>query len=110
MAVNKLKRTVGNYVTGDRFFGRDVELELFEESLDNGDHLLLVAQRRMGKTSLMHEVARRIASRYICLHIDLQDALNAADAIAELSVATRKHRSLWAQNSGAIFQHIRTRC
>ncbi|MGK7911257.1 MAG: hypothetical protein AB4050_07205 [Synechococcus sp.] len=95
LAVDKLKRTVGNYVTGNRFFGREAELELFEESLDSGDHLLLVAQRRMGKTSLMHEVSRRISDRYICLHIDLQDAKDAADAIAELSVATREHKPLW---------------
>ena len=48
----KLKQAVGNFVTGDRFWGRKTEMELFIRRVDDGAHQLLVAQRRMGKTSL----------------------------------------------------------
>lgn len=80
---------------GDRFWNRDTELDRLIEDLDDGNSILLVAQRRIGKTSLMREAARRIQERYICLQVDLEQAQSAADAIAELSAATQLHRSLW---------------
>lgn len=43
---------VGRPVRGDDFFGREQELSQCWESLDS-DHLLLLAPRRVGKTSLM---------------------------------------------------------
>ena len=101
----KLKRAHGNYVVGERFWGRDRELELFIESLNEGAHLLLVAQRRMGKTSLMREAARRLEGQYFCIHADLQKARSAADAIVELSVATRPYASLWERTKD-IFSNI----
>lgn len=102
---SSLKRTVGNWVDGDRFWGREVEMALFIEQLEEGAHLLLVAQRRIGKTSLMHEAARLIQDRFLCLHVDLQEAASAADVIAELSVATKKYQSLWGKTK-AIFSNI----
>jgi hypothetical protein len=103
-----LKRTVGNWVDGDRFWDREIEMDLFIEKLDEGDHLLLVAQRRIGKTSLMHEASRLIQDRYMCLHVDLQEAASAADAVAELSVATRKYQSLWGKTRDVFINIART--
>jgi uncharacterized protein len=100
-----LTRTVGNWVDGDRFWDREIEMALFVEKLDDGDHLLLVAQRRIGKTSLMRQAARLIEDRYVCLHVDLQEAASAADAIAELGVETRKYKSLWGKTKD-IFANI----
>ena len=59
----------------------------------------------MGKTSVMRETARRIGDRYLCLHVDLQGTHSAADAIAELSVATRDHQPLWTKTKD-IFTNI----
>jgi len=42
---------MGNYVTGEDFWGREEELALFMEGLAEGANLLMVAHRRMGKTS-----------------------------------------------------------
>jgi uncharacterized protein len=100
-----MKRTVGNWVEGERFWNRQQELDLFIECLDEASHILLVAQRRIGKTSLMHEAARRIQDRYICLQINLENAHSPADAIAQLSAATRPYRSLWEKTKG-IFANI----
>ncbi len=100
-----LKRARGNWVEGDRFWGRETELALLTEYLDDNAHILMVAQRRIGKTSLMRETARRIQDRYLCLHVDLQSAESAADAIVELSAATHPHRSLWKKTQG-IFTNV----
>ncbi|HEX2094181.1 MAG TPA: hypothetical protein VHG28_17390 [Longimicrobiaceae bacterium] len=93
-----LKQAHGNWVCGkDRFWNRDAEVALFIRYLDEGASMYLVAQRRIGKTSLMREVSRRIDQRYICLHIDLQDAGSAPDFVAALGAATYPHKSLWAK-------------
>ena len=44
-----------NWVDGDRFFDREVEMQLLRERVENGTHTLLTAQRRMGKTSLVDQ-------------------------------------------------------
>ena len=95
-----LENIVGNAVAGDRFWGREAELEDFIKLLDRGSHILMVAQRRMGKTSLMKEAARKVERRYICLSLDLQKAKSPAEVIATLAVETRKHDSLWEKTKG----------
>jgi len=92
-----LVRADGNWVEGDRFWNRDAEIETLIERIDEGAHSLIVAQRRIGKTSLMREVARRLGDRYACLFVDLQDCHSPEDAIAALSAATRPHSSLWSK-------------
>lgn len=91
----KLIQAYGNWVEGERFWNREKDIELMIKKLDEGAHLLLVAQRRMGKTSLMREVKRQLANRYTCLFIDLQKASSAEDAIVEISLALKPHKKLW---------------
>lgn len=91
----KLKQAQGNVVTGDRFWDREKDVELLTKRIDEGAHVLLVAQRRMGKTSLMAEVYQRLSERYVCLFVDLQKAASGSDAIVELSLAVQPHKPLW---------------
>lgn len=93
----KLVREVGNWVSGEKFWGREIELQSFLELLDEGAHILLTAPRRTGKTSLMREVGRRLELRGkdLAIYVDLERSSNAEDAIVELSLATVPHRSLW---------------
>lgn len=94
----KLIQAHGNWVAGaDRFWNRTDEIGFFIQYLREGASMYLVAQRRIGKTSLMREVSRRIEAEFICLHVDLQDAHSALDFIAALSAATHPHRSLWGK-------------
>lgn len=100
-----MKQAHGNFVTGDQFWDREEDVDLFTQRIDEGAHLLLIAQRRMGKTSLMHEVARGLEDRYVCVFVDLQKCWGAADAIAELSLAIRPHKSLW-HRCRELFQNL----
>ncbi len=95
--MDKLIQAQGNWVTGDRFWGRETDIKLFIERLNEGAHTRLLAQRRMGKTSLMRETALRIKDRYICLFVDLQKSSSPEDAIVELSLAVRPYQSLWGK-------------
>lgn len=93
--MDKLIQGHGNWVTGDRFWDREEDIALFVKRIQEGAHLLLVAQRRMGKTSLMKEVAARLAEEFECVFVDFQDGANPQDAIAALSLALHSHKSLW---------------
>jgi hypothetical protein len=96
----KLGRGYGNWVTGDQFYDRAIEMGLFAELMDQGSHLLIVAPRRIGKTSLLREAELRLQSKYLVLQVDLQKASSPAAAVLELSLATRPHLPLWSRVTG----------
>ena len=100
-----LKRATGNWVVGDQFWDREVELALFIERLNEGAHLLLTAPRRIGKTSLLKETARRLDGTFLCLYVDLQKAESPADAVVELSLATHEYKSTW-DRVHSVFQNV----
>lgn len=60
----------------------------------DGANVSITAPRRIGKTSLMREVAQRLEDEFLAIHVDLQSALTPQDVVAELSVASREHREL----------------
>jgi hypothetical protein len=105
MSQCKLKMGQGKVVTGEYFWAREEEKKLFIQRLDEGAHQLLVAQRRMGKTSLMAEVADLVGDRYLCLFADLQKCSGGPDAIVELSLKVRPHANLW-QKARVVFENV----
>ena len=86
-----LRKAGGNWVDGDRFFDRDAELKALTERVQDGVHTLLTAQRRMGKTSLVRELLRRLEGGgcFKTIFVDLEGARTPADAIAEIGVQSR---------------------
>ena len=94
---DRLRQALGKFVVGDEFWDREKDVELLTEHIEHGAHVLLVAQRRMGKTSLMKETARRLEDRFVCLFVDLQECAGPPDAMVELSLAIHPHKSLWGK-------------
>ena len=94
-----LKKAGANWVEGDRFFDREAELEAFAERVRDGTHTLLTAQRRMGKTSLVRELLRRLEQEGHCqtVFVDLEDAGTPADAIAEIGARSTPVQGAWRQ-------------
>ena len=92
-----LKKAGSNWVDGDRFFDRDGELGVLGARVENGTHTLLTAQRRMGKTSLIRELLRRLRAegRFKTVFVDLEDATTAADAVVEIGVESRHVHGAW---------------
>lgn len=83
-----LKKGGSNWVDGDQFFGREIELKVLEEHVHNGTHTLLTAQRRMGKTSLLRELMRRLRETgdFDTIFVDVEAARNQVDMVAELGI------------------------
>ena len=94
-----LRKAGGNWVEGDRFFDRETELEALTERVRDGTHTLLTAQRRMGKTSLVRELLRRlkVEGRFETIFVDLEGASTPADAIAEIGFQSRSAQGAWGQ-------------
>ena len=97
-----LRKGGSNWVEGDRFFDREIELEALEERVRDGTHTLLTAQRRMGKTSLARELLRRLADKgeFETVFVDLEAAADPADAIAEIGVQARSLCGTWERIAG----------
>ena len=89
-----LRKGGSNWVEGDRFFDREIELEALEERVRDGTHTLLTAQRRMGKTSLVRELLRQLAEggEFETVFVDLEAAADPADAVAEMGVRAKAVR------------------
>lgn len=54
-----IQNVVGKPVVDENFFGREAELEELQ-AITEREHVLLLAPRRVGKTSLLHALARRV--------------------------------------------------
>ena len=94
-----MRKGGSNWVQGDEFFGREIELEALEERVRDGTHTLLTAPRRMGKTSLVRELLRRLGetNEFETVFVDLEATKSPADAVAELGVHTKSVQGVWGQ-------------
>ena len=94
-----LRKAGGNWVEGDRFFDREAELEALTERVRDGTHTLLTAQRRMGKTSLVREMLRRLKDegRFETIFVDLEGASTPADAVAEIGFQSSAAQGAWGR-------------
>ena len=99
----QLKKAGTNWVDGDRFFDREAELEALRERVRDSTHTLLTAQRRMGKTSLVRELLRRLDDEgdFATVFVDLEAASDAPDAIAEIAVQARPLKGSWSRITSA---------
>ncbi len=90
-----MRSSTGRWVIGDDFFDREDELEVLEARVRGRNHVLLSGQRRMGKTSVLRELGRRLESDgWIVLFVDVGGSASPEDAIADMAEATYPHRRL----------------
>ena len=105
-----LKKAGSNWVDGDRFFDREGELNVLTARVKNGTHTLLTAQRRMGKTSLVRELLRRLAAEgcFETVFVDLEDVRTAADAVVEIGVESRHVHGSWERIKAGFSNALRS--
>ena len=87
----KLTMAGAGWVDGERFFGRERDLERLTGRVTQGTHTLLTAPRRMGKTSLVRELLRRLEKKekFETIYIDLEGAANPPDMVATLAGSSK---------------------
>ena len=84
-----MRSATGRWVRGDDFFDREPELRILETRVQDGNHVLLTGQRRMGKTSIARELGRRLteSGEWVALFTDVEDATCPEDVIADIARA-----------------------
>ena len=93
-----MRSSTGRWVSGDDFFDRDAELRILESRVRDRNHVLLTGQRRMGKTSILRELGRRLEEDgWIFLFVDVGGATCAEDAIASIARAVHPVRPVAAR-------------
>ncbi|MYA60549.1 MAG: ATP-binding protein [Chloroflexi bacterium] len=97
-----MRKGGSNWVDGEDFFDRETELEALSERVREGAHTLLTAQRRMGKTSVVRELQRRLweTGEFERVFVDVEAAMDPADAIAEIGVQARPLSGVWERIKG----------
>ena len=82
-----MKKSGANWVIGDKFYGRETDIEAMMERVKDKNHTLITAQRRMGKTSLVRELLRvfDVQGGVQTVFVDLEAAQSAEDAITEMA-------------------------
>ena len=104
-----LEKTLGSPVEGKKFFDREHEIALLSERVREGNHTLLVGQRRMGKTSVVRELLRRLQAtgEFATVFVDFEDAQSPAETVVELATASMPIRGVWDRAKGA-FANVAT--
>ena len=102
-----MEKSGRNWVEGDSFFDRKVELESLTERAKEGTHTLVTAQRRMGKTSLVRETLRRLDEEgaLTTVFVDLEASHTPADAIAEIAFRAKGAQGAW-RRIGELFKSV----
>ena len=90
-----MRSSTGRWVSGEDFFNRENELDFLARRIQERNHVLLAGQRRLGKTSIVRELGRRLESDgWIVLFVDVEGASRAEDVIADIAQAAYPHRSV----------------
>lgn len=79
-----MRNITGLPVVGDDLYGRDYEIRRLWEKLEQGEHILMLAPRRVGKTSLMQELRRVPRENWNAIYVDVQRGDSPADCIAAI--------------------------
>ena len=88
-----MRNVIGQAVVGDDLYGRDHELARLWEMLEQGEHILMLAPRRVGKTSLMLELRRAPRGNWNVIYVDVERGDGPADFVAAvLSALAADHR------------------
>ena len=78
---------VGSPATGDDFVDRERETAFILNTIKN-DHVMLVAPRRFGKTSIMRKIERDLASRgQSCVFLEVESVNSPGEFITDLVTA-----------------------
>ena len=102
-----MRLSTGRWVIGDDFFDRSQELGLLARLIEERNHVLLTGQRRMGKTSVVRELSRRLqSSGWTTLFVDLEGASCPEDVIALIAREVHSIRPIADRFVGSIRRFI----
>lgn len=105
-----MRLIIGTPATGDDFFPRDDVLAVLRRGLV-AEHVLFIAPRRTGKTSLLKALARQSSAGTKAFYIDLERFSHPKDWIAQMAKALVEHQGWFEakQQVGGLLSRIESR-
>lgn len=104
-----MRNVTGSPVTGGDLFGRSREIETLWRRVAANQHALMLAPRRIGKTSLMHELRRAPKPGWVVFYSDLERCDTATDLVADMiaHLASDKRTRTWLDAFASVipFRH-----
>ncbi len=98
-----MRSSTGRWVIGDDFFDREADLQILESYVKDHNHILLTGQRRMGKTSVVRELGRRLeGTGWTFLFADVEGAECAEDTIADIAQSAASIRPIISRFSAGM--------
>ncbi|MCK4357700.1 MAG: hypothetical protein KAW92_02970 [Candidatus Cloacimonetes bacterium] len=88
--LRKIEITPGGEVTGENFFNREKEFQMFKKRLGSIQHIIISQVRRTGKTSFLKEFINRNPNLPI-IYVIIQGCQNEGDFYKEIYKQTIKH-------------------
>ncbi|MDE0055406.1 MAG: hypothetical protein OXT64_14315 [Gammaproteobacteria bacterium] len=85
------RNVTGPPVIGDDLYGRHQEVDQLWAALERLENLLMLAPRRVGKTSLMRELHPDPRANWDVVYVDVEDARGAADLFARVMAELAQH-------------------
>ena len=82
-----MRNIIGQAVVGDDLYGREYELARLWEHFDQGEHVMMLAPRRVGKTSLMLELHRAPRENWHVINVDVEGGDGPEDCVAAMLAA-----------------------
>jgi uncharacterized protein len=79
-----IQNIAGPPVSGQNLFGREAEIRGLWEKFESGQNVLMLAPRRVGKTSLMHELKRAPRPGWVVFYSDLERGSELGDCITDM--------------------------
>ncbi|MCD4652036.1 MAG: ATP-binding protein [Candidatus Cloacimonetes bacterium] len=100
-----MKIRTGIIVTGENFFVRQHLVDKVWDSIESENHILLVAPRRVGKTSLMHYLMDKAKDNYFFLFIDTESVNNENEFYRKL--LSRLLTSKFVKSKNKVFSFVK---
>ena len=82
-----MQNAIGQPVVGEDLYGREYELSRIWELLEQGAHILMLAPRRVGKTSLMQELRRAPRENWDVLYVEVEGGDGPTHCVATILAA-----------------------
>ena len=77
-----MRNIIGQAVVGEDLYGRAYEMRRLWELLEQGQHILMLAPRRVGKTSLMLELRHAPRESWDVFYVDVEGCEGPSDCVA----------------------------
>lgn len=92
----KLRNMIGPPVEGNDFFGRDLEINETWSDLEDGNHLLISAPRRIGKSSLVKRLIHKaLENNWHATYVDVQDLTSELQFYKSLVMNLKEDTDSW---------------